>query len=417
MSIPKTKILAFLLVILGIVYGSFYPFEFEPAASEGTMIFDRILEDWRERITARLSRSDALANVILYLPFGLFGMIAFGPVLGRTRAAVAVAILGIVLSLSIEIAQHFTVARTSDPRDILTNAAGTLTGIAAGWLIRPYIPLPLVRMGIAMPSAAVLVVCWFGYRLAPFVPSLDLQQVKDSLKPLLIHPDFRMLEVIRYFGLWLAIRRISEAVTPLLSGWTMFAALAMATLGGKILIIHNVVRASELAGLIAAAGAWLLLSRVRRDGPRTLAVAIAFAVAVLVDGLEPFAFAADPQPFNPLPFHSMVIGDWDAGLRSFFRKAFLYGTLFWLLAQWSDSPRASTVTVTVLAGLIMIAHLFLPGRSADLTDPVLALLVGSMLWLADRWYRPRPATVIHDPRRAPTRPLRTGPNGGVKPGP
>jgi glycopeptide antibiotics resistance protein len=72
--------------------------------------------------------SQAVGNVLLLLPIGLFGPIAI-PWLGRWWR---VLLLALVISISIELAQLFIPERSADVDDVMLNAVGALLGY---WLL------------------------------------------------------------------------------------------------------------------------------------------------------------------------------------------------------------------------------------------------------------------------------------------
>jgi VanZ family protein len=93
---------------------------------------------------------DALANVLLYVPFGLFR---------QTSASLpAVTGLGAAMSAVIEISQLFFIRRFAQPLDVMTNTLGAVCGALAGRYFRIRTDtVPLGRMlGIAALGAAAL---------------------------------------------------------------------------------------------------------------------------------------------------------------------------------------------------------------------------------------------------------------------
>jgi len=69
------------------------------------------------------SRLEFIANVVMFVPLGLF----FVLLLGRSRWWLAI-VLGVVMTLAIELAQQFIAGRVSDPRDLLANSLGATIG-------------------------------------------------------------------------------------------------------------------------------------------------------------------------------------------------------------------------------------------------------------------------------------------------
>ena len=72
-------------------------------------------------------RAEALANVALFVPVGLFFLLLVG-----TRFWWVAIGLGIAMTAAIETAQRSIPGRVSDERDLLTNTVGTLIGVLVG---------------------------------------------------------------------------------------------------------------------------------------------------------------------------------------------------------------------------------------------------------------------------------------------
>ena len=74
--------------------------------------------------------AEFVANVLLFLPFGMFFVLLFGR--GRWWLAI---LLGVAMTVGIEFAQQFIPNRVSDPRDILSNSIGTVVGTVLALLL------------------------------------------------------------------------------------------------------------------------------------------------------------------------------------------------------------------------------------------------------------------------------------------
>ena len=88
--------IVFLLVVAFILYGSLYPFQFHARPTE-TDPLAYLLSTWRDWDHG----SDLVANILLYVPFGFFGVRAFGrwaalPILLAAAALAAGVELGAV---------------------------------------------------------------------------------------------------------------------------------------------------------------------------------------------------------------------------------------------------------------------------------------------------------------------------------
>src|SRR5690606_31691485 len=106
-----------------------------------------------------------------------------------------------------------------------------------------------------------------------------------------------------------------------------------------------------VAALVAALPAAALLGRV---GVRKAAAAIGAATAavVVLRGLEPFAFAAEPQGFGWLPFAASITGGLEQSFRVILEKAFWYFALVWLLARAGLRLAPAAVSSAALVAVI-----------------------------------------------------------------
>ena len=94
------------------------------------------LTDW---IT--YDRVEFVANVLMFVPIGLLFVLLFG----RRQWWLAV-LIGIAITLMIELAQSSIIDRVSDPRDVLANTAGAFLGV----LVALAITGPAARRGKRM---------------------------------------------------------------------------------------------------------------------------------------------------------------------------------------------------------------------------------------------------------------------------
>jgi hypothetical protein len=139
----------------------------------------------------------------------------------------------------------------------------------------------------------------------------------------------------------------------------------------------------EFLGAAAALCVWSVPALQKRLS--TGRIAYLLVIGLCVDGLRPWNFSSHAASFQWIPFISMLNSpDWAPALLVLFRKAAVYGTAVWAIARAGVGiPGASVFTGVVLASLEM-AQMFLPGRTAETTDPLLALILGVILLHFDR---------------------------------
>ena len=175
---------------LFITYGTMVPFHLVTSRSAVVDHLARVrLNPLVSSITGRrISIPDAVANVLLFMPFGCFAALALDrPRRGSAKTAVITA-LALLLSAGMEALQLLTVDRVTSTADLSANALGALIGAlvavpaavrlyqAAGHLGRHSFDEPALYWAVA---AAVLV-CLAAW--TPFDATLDVGSVWHKVK-------------------------------------------------------------------------------------------------------------------------------------------------------------------------------------------------------------------------------------------
>lgn len=368
-----------LLILAVILYGSLFPFDLRPAGGIGDAV-QHFLHAW----PARSSLPDLAANVLLFMPFGITVCAAAAKRIGRL-AAIALALgCGVAVATAIELTQHFIPQRVVNPVDVICNAIGTLLGALAGALLGGT-SAPVWRRGPAIGDrmAVLLAGAWIVDRLWPFVPTLDVQQVKDALKPLLLRPQLDPADVLRHAASWFGFALLLRAGVPRLATRLGVLAAIAALPFAALFIQGRTLSASAALGAALAGLLWLALAqRPERTGARVLAVLM--SAAVLAVGLAPYSFTAPPRSFAWIPFAGFVGGTQLAALAAFLTKTYLFGTLVWALARSGAGIVVAGSATALLMAAIGLAQTYLPGRSGSITDAVIAIcLAFAIHWLRE----------------------------------
>src|SRR5690606_26010411 len=118
---PRMVALPLLLLIVAalIVYGSLYPFEFALANADSRALHRLLTID-----PLGTSRSDILANVALFVPFGLVGVTAAGGQSLRPMRILLVLLFGLALAVALQVAQLFIPSRVPTLTDVVWNGLG-----------------------------------------------------------------------------------------------------------------------------------------------------------------------------------------------------------------------------------------------------------------------------------------------------
>ncbi|MGH6878992.1 MAG: VanZ family protein [Rhizomicrobium sp.] len=362
----------FLLVTIGIVavivHGSLYPYAFRILpASIGAIA--TLIGSWARPPT---SFGDFVANVLLYMPLGFFGVLA----LRSSRRLLFVSLFGLVLCTGIELAQFYDAGRVTNMSDVYLNTCGTWLGGFAGTLVDARSRRLLPRVLSSHPVPCLLLAAMLGYRLFPYVPLIDLHKYWRAVKPVLLHPNVAPWPIGRYFVLWLTASYLVATIAGRRLATVSILLLVACVFAARIAIVNLALTMPEIIGAGLAVGVWsLILARSRRSA---VAVAALLCVTIVALRLMPFDFETSARPFGWLPFRSFLGGSLDTDIVSFLEKCFLYGSLIWIGHE--AGLRIWTVTGAT-AGLLFatsLAETHLPGRSAEITDAVMVLLIGGI---------------------------------------
>jgi glycopeptide antibiotics resistance protein len=327
-------------IAVAILYGSFYPFGFyahhDPRGPLGVLL---------ESEFRNTSRDDAVANILLYIPFGFFAAYALGK-----RALLGAACAGFALSLFVELVQFYDHGRYQELSDLCCNTLGTVVGAAAAIA---------ARRRVSDVFAALLLLCWFASRFYPAAP-------QASAIP--------ALDLARYFVAWLAVGSI--LATFFAARFTLPLMLAITLL---VRTLTAYVEPAEITGGSVAALLWTgVLWRVRS---RDKIIAILFVALIVLLALAPFHFSAVPREFGWVPFVGFLGAPELAAIRVFFEKGFLYGGLIWLLVRAGFSIGAAAALGALLVFSLRLFQVYLPDRSAEITDAVLLLMLAATMKL------------------------------------
>lgn len=365
-----------LLAAALIVYGSLFPWHFDwQRAPQGP--FDILLNSWPDTVDRFLLR-DVLLNVLLYMPLGLAAFLSFWPHRSRALAFTAASLTGFGLSTAMEILQVYVPGRQPSLLDITTNTIGTVAGALGGLLFFAQIELLLQRRSRRRPAAAAfLLAAWVACQLYPFFPQISHYKLYAAAAALAHGFPLSAVELwasaAEWFAAALALRSLLDRLP--LAG----LAAAMGVLGIRMFVATRVVTLNELAGAAIALLLWFVI----RDGMRVRAALWFLALALFLRELAPFQFMAQAAPFTWIPFLPTLESARESAVVILARKAFDYGAMVWLLRQ--ARVRYSIAAGAVAAALFVCeqAQRHLAGRTPEITDAALTLLMGLVLWRLD----------------------------------
>jgi VanZ family protein len=327
---------------------SLYPFRFRAPSAPLQIL-------WKS-VGYAMDPTDFGANVLLYLPIGFFATLSLP---GRSRL-VRIALpwlLGTVLSVVIELVQTFDGARAPNLWDCYSNSAGTFLGALAA-----------CTASLAAVFPSILVMCWAGFRLISthFFPAM-------SSEP-------RPVQGAQFVFAWLSIALLLESLTTPKRSRSLLALLFASVLAFEIWLGPEFPLA-EIAGGFIALLVWSAF--LWRVSWRATAIAVLFALYISIDALRPFHFLVTPHRFGWMPFLSFIQSPRESLVSTTFMKVFMYGTLVWTAHRAGWTLVRATLVSTALVFAQRLFQVYLPGRTAEITDPLMVLLMGATLKLME----------------------------------
>lgn len=364
-----------LIVIAVVVYGSLYPWDFHSRSLPASP--PRILVHAWPKVIDRDVVQDVAVNVAIYLPLGLFGFLALRQNMRTTSAVVVTVMIGLVLSSSMEMIQLFVPERECSAADVVSNVAGTAIGAGLGFLYQGW----LQRWGdresgrfLRLSSTIILVYTWLAYQIFPFLPVPSRMRLTEKLDAVFAVHSVSRVEMVTTCVEWLVLAQLlasligSERVRRYLP-------FLLVVLPARIMIVGRTVSWSELTGAIAACiCAYFLL----QYPWRAALLAGLMVLVMLLRGLAPYHWSSTANPFAWMPFSLSLALDREVAMLVFLRKCFWYGSGLWLLRRAGWRLWSAAVVIAGLLLAIEVIHIHLPGRTAETTDPLLALILAAI---------------------------------------
>ena len=317
--------------------------------------------------------------MLFYTPLGFFAILAIGSRIGGLLRIALVVATGTALSTSMELAQYYDPGRVTSATDVYANVVGTALGALGGSLTGTDFRWPLLREIATNRVPALLLSAWVGYSLFPYVPTVDLHKYWNALKPVISHPTLTAYDLLHHTAVWLAIGSLIEEIAGPKRAWLLFPFFIGFVLTAKVSMVHTTLTMAEIFGAGLAVGLWGVLAL--DAGLRNIVIALLFGGYVIAERLEPFQFAGPGRSFGWVPFLGFMASSFELAVLSFLQKFFLFGSSIWLAAKAGLQLRLSIVVTAAVLFATSYADAYLPNRTAEITDTVMALLIGAVFAL------------------------------------
>ncbi len=214
-------------------------------------------------------------------------------------------------------------------------------------------------------DALLLAACWVLYQLFPFLPHRGAPRLLTT---------WRWIDALAMFAAVLALARIVDVLGgTLLRRRITLAALTTLALLRTLLYTRNFTVAELFGAALAFALVWWIPIRA------SLAAGL-LGMVVFLQGLDPFRFSEAAQSFSWLPFGASFGAEWEPGLVVLLGKLFMYGALLWLIWEAGVRLAVAAAAVAALLTTIEVVQIYMPGRTPEITDPVIAMVLAWVFW-------------------------------------
>jgi glycopeptide antibiotics resistance protein len=382
-----------------IVYGGTIPFHFE---ADRATVADKL-----SRLTInpfispdtgdRVSIPDVVQNVLLFTPFGFFGVMATRQRRSLAVSVIVVVSLGALLSAGVEALQLLEIDRTTSFSDVCTNIAGTVGGAIGALALSNVTRLALERLRalgvVDVPmfypfAIATIIVCVAAWE--PFDFTLDVGILVGKIRALRADPwQFTVLndegvELVRYalFGLaaslWLrqlGVRRAAMIAATTGAALAFVLEASQWIIGSRMPGLEDAtVHAAGVVGGAALSQGW---PHGRSATFWCLVLWAATAGGASLQMLSPFQLIAVHQPLRWMPFANYYAHTTFETLSHVFELTLIYFPLGFVAALRDRSVSrifAAVIAATLIALPLEYLQGWIAGRYGDITDVGVALL-------------------------------------------
>ena len=329
----------FIAVVVLIVYGSLYPWTFEPRHLPASPLYI-LLHSWDINLEdRRFGVFDIAVNIAIYIPLGMSAYLALRRFKSATLRILSPVVFGALLSASMEMIQVFTPHRQCSAVDLVDNTLGAALGVLVGFAFPRKLPdVPTLGPGFRVRdrSAVALLFCWVSSLLFPLFPLLSLIIWRAKLAAFLNASPFRPIPILWNASEWFAVGRLLSAAGAR-APFRWLCVLLLLVPAQFAIVNHNPLPADFVGAALAAVVFYFFgeapgadpacryRTPARRDAQRTHA---------------PFHFEGPVQMFSWIPFTGLLGAEWQNSIPILIGKLFAYGALYLAAASRWMGPVA-----------------------------------------------------------------------------
>ncbi len=365
--------LIWIIVIVLIGYGSLYPFNFDLSRQ-----LPQDLLAWLGNWEQRTIRSDLIANILLFIPFGFIGALNIQqdnrkyPIL----SALCLILIGVGYALLLQLLQFFLPSRVPHAADALVNSIGILLGISMAAYtnsqrVRRLIPQ---QFQFQLTPALLVLILWLGWAFFPYIPVFEAKQIGIGIETVYqsgwqwqLWLTFLLFWLIFYFSFGRVMGRNYH------SG--ILLALAIFIMVIKLSMFHSQLGWSEITAVPLA----LVIYRGLSEKIQLWLISLGALTLLVWQALVPWQWLGAEQVPNAIqwvPFKDFLGGSTWYHLSNLLEYSLLLSCLGYGIARWLKSFRLSIAIMLIIALIISSLQLFIVGKTPDVTNLIMVLILG-----------------------------------------
>ena len=360
-----------LITIILIAYGSLYPLEFlfptDFSIQIGKLADFRI---WKSGI------SDAIANVFLFIPFGIAIQHAFkGRSISTFTSLVA---LTFIYAFLIQTFQIWTPERIPYGSDALWNVFGSMIGMTilttSGQYLKGFKEFSMAS-GWSRNLPLIIVACFIVIDLQPFIPSFDAGIIKNNLKAVMTSNGLSMIEIVRYslfyfipLTLWQLYLRNNYGPLKVIGG--LFAAIFL-----QFFIVNSGINHNAIIGAIIA----VVVSGLFSHSVTTKTLLFCITALIIFNALNAFEYRGGVT-FNWIPFKPALSGNTLVNIFALLEKSLFYCLFFYFCSREKVKFSQAVVTLSIIVFILEVLQTNIQGSTPDITENVAVLFAAYIMW-------------------------------------
>jgi glycopeptide antibiotics resistance protein len=357
----------FLTIIL-ITYGTLYPLEFLSPSDFSIQIGKLInFRFWNSGI------ADAVANILLFIPFGIALYHAFKP--RSLNSILGLAFITFLFAYLIQFCQIWTLVRIPYGGDAIWNLCGSIIGMILFVIFGKHWSNINGSKDWNRNLPFIIIACFVVIDLQPFIPTFDIDTIKNNLKAMTSTVDLSLIEIVRHALFYMIPIKLWQQAAPYTSSLLKVGGGLAILVFLQLFIVNSDININMLSGAFIAFIA--VGFTVRIYSAKTLLSLI--ITLIVLNALNAMEYRAS-VPFNWIPFKPALSGNTLVNIFALIEKSLFYFLFFYISSREKVSFRKNCVKLSLIIFTLEVLQTNIQGATPDITENIVVLLIGYITW-------------------------------------